>query len=151
MIEKIDFQDKGLVKRLYDLQREAYLVEAKLIDFYGIPPLRETLTEFMECGETFLGFFEGGTLAGAVSYTIDGPSLTICRMVVHPSHFRKGIAQRLLAAVETEQPDREVILVSTGKENLPAKNLYKKNQFRFLADSEVAPGVYISHFEKRKN
>jgi len=150
MIEKIDFQDSSLIKRLYVLQREAYLVEAKLINFYEIPPLKETLADFMECGETFIGFFEEDEIIGAVSYTANGQELTICRLAVHPQFFRRGIAQKLLAAVEEEYPDFDVIYVSTGKENIPAKKLYLKHRFRLTGDIEVAPGFYISKFEKKR-
>ncbi|WP_157950938.1 hypothetical protein [Peribacillus acanthi] len=38
--------------------------------------------------------------------------------------------------------------VSTGKDNAPAKSLYEKNGFRWLKDLEVAPGFFLSLFEK---
>ncbi|WP_042463926.1 GNAT family N-acetyltransferase [Neobacillus dielmonensis] len=150
MIQNIDWQDDSIVKRLYQLQREAYLVEARLINFYDIPPLQETLSEFRNCGESFIGFFEQGELAGAVSYTVDSQELTICRMVVDPNFFRKGIAQNLLAAVENVHPDSKVIYVSTGKDNIPAKSLYLKNGFKLTSDIEVAPNFYMSQFQKKK-
>jgi hypothetical protein len=82
MIKSIDFKDDRLVKELYELQRAAYLIEARLINFYDIPPLKETIDELTECDETFFGYFEENSLVGALSYTIDGQELTICRMMV---------------------------------------------------------------------
>lgn len=149
MIKKIDFQNKRLVVSLFELQRASYLVEANLIGFEEIPPLKESMEEFLNCAETFLGYFEGEELAGAVSYTIDGQELTICRMVVAPKHFRKGIAQKLLNAVESNIQGISFFKVSTGKDNDPAKNLYLKNGFQFKGDLEVAPNFFISNFEKR--
>lgn len=150
MIKEIDLQDRGLTKQLLELQRASYLVEAKLINFFEIPPLKESLEELIKCGETFLGYFEEKVLAGAISYTVEGDDLTICRMVVHPAHFRKGIAQKLLSEVENRNSQISVYKVSTGKDNPPAKNLYLKNGFIFVSDFEVVPGLYISNFEKRK-
>lgn len=150
MIKEIDLQDRGLTKQLLELQRASYLVEAKLINFFEIPPLKESLEELIECGETFLSYFEEKTLAGAISYSVDGDELTICRMVVHPAHFRKGIAQKLLSELESRNSQISVYKVSTGKDNPPAKNLYLKNGFIFVSDFEVVPGLYISNFEKRK-
>ncbi|MFF2450285.1 GNAT family N-acetyltransferase [Neobacillus sp. NPDC058068] len=150
MIKKLNLHNLNLVKELFELQRASYLVEAKLINFFEIPPLKESMEELMESGETFFGYFEGDELAGAISYTIDGTELAICRMVVHPNHFRKGIAQCLLAEVEKNNQQFTVLKVSTGKENSPAKNLYLKNGYKLVRDLEVVPGLVISNFEKRR-
>lgn len=149
MIKMIDLQNRHLSEELLALQKASYLVEAKLINFFEIPPLLETINDLSECEEAFIGYFEGGKLAGAISFTIDGDELTICRMVVHPDHFRKGIAQVLLNEVENSNRGLTVFKVSTGKENPPAKNLYLKNGFKLINDIEVVPGLYISNFEKR--
>ncbi|MFJ7727626.1 GNAT family N-acetyltransferase [Neobacillus sp. NPDC097160] len=151
MIKKLDLHNLSLVKELFELQTASYLVEAKLIDFFEIPPLKETMDELKECGESFFGFFEGEKLAAALSYTIDGEELTICRMVVHPKHFRKGIAQRLLEEVENNKKALRVFKVSTGKDNTPAKSLYLKNGYKLVGDLEVVPGLFISKFEKRRS
>ncbi len=149
MIKQIDFHDKAILQELFELQRVSYLIEAELIDFFEIPPLMESIDDFTKCGETFLGYFDKGELAGAISFTIEGSELTICRMVVHPNHFRKGIAQNLLKAILETHPEINIYIVSTGKENTPAKNLYLKNGFQLVCDMEVAPGLFISNFEKR--
>lgn len=148
MIKSIDFNDARLVRELYELQRAAYLVEAKLIHFYDIPPLNETIDELTECDETFFGYFEKNELAGALSFTIDEHELSVCRMIVHPNHFRKGIAQKLLHAVENRNKDISILKVATGKENLPARALYLKNGFHHLEDIEIVPGFFISNFIK---
>jgi GNAT superfamily N-acetyltransferase len=149
LIKKIDFQNISLLKKLFELQKASYLVEAELIQFFEIPPLRESFAEFQKCGEKFLGFFEVDELAGALSYTIDGYELTICRMVVNPNHFRKGIAQKLVKYVEETNKEQIVLKVSTGRDNNPAKSLYFKNGYQLVCDLEVAPGFYICNFEKR--
>lgn len=150
MIREIDLHNRHIACQLLELQRASYLVEAKLINFFEIPPLKESLEELIECGETFLCYFEEKTLTGAISYTVDGDELTICRMVVHPAHFRKGIAQKLLSEVGSRNTQISIYKVSTGKDNPPAKKLYLKNGFTFVSDIEVVPGLYISNFEKRK-
>jgi ribosomal protein S18 acetylase RimI-like enzyme len=149
LIEKINFQKINLVTKLYELQRTSYLIEAELIHFFDIPPLKESFDEFLKCGENFLGYFEKNELAGALSYTIDGEELTICRMIVHPDHFRKGIAQNLLHELEASNKECAVLKVSTGKENIPATRLYLKNGYQLVGELEVAPNFFISNFEKR--
>jgi len=151
MIKALDLHNPKILEQLFELQRTSYLIEAQLIDFYEIPPLKESIEELKVCGETFLGYFEGEYLAGAMSYTLEDRELTICRMVVHPSHFRKGIAQKLLKKMEEHHQEIPVLNVSTGKDNTPAKNLYLKNGFQYVSDFEVIPGVFISHFKKEKH
>ncbi|CAM5786266.1 MULTISPECIES: GNAT family N-acetyltransferase [Brevibacillus] len=148
MITKINFTETDTVQKLFDLQKAAYQVEAELINFFEIPPLKESFQEFQQCGEEFLGYFIDNKLAGAISYTIENEELTICRMVVHPAHFRKGIAQKLLVAMELQNANCSAFKVATGRENTPAKNLYEKNHYQWKRDVEVAPDVYISFFEK---
>ncbi|MGE7930179.1 GNAT family N-acetyltransferase [Lysinibacillus xylanilyticus] len=148
MIKIIDFQNIHTLTKLFELQRASYYVEAELIGFFDLPPLKETFEEFQHCGEIFLGYFEEDELAGALSFKIEREELTICRMVVHPNHFRKGIAQMLLNNLEENNQESTILKVSTGKENSPAKSLYLKNGYQFVRDLMVAPGVYISQFEK---
>jgi ribosomal protein S18 acetylase RimI-like enzyme len=150
MIRRIDFSNRVLIEQLFDLQRTSYLIEAELINFSDIPPLKETFDELLECREEFIGCFEGDELTGAISYTTEGEVLTICRMIVHPNHFRKGIAQKLLQTVEDVHNEYQQLTVSTGKDNTPAKNLYLKNGYKLIEDVEVTPNFFISNFEKRR-
>ncbi|OIK15584.1 GNAT family N-acetyltransferase [Bacillus sp. MUM 116] len=149
MIKTIDFHDNDLAKNLFELQRASYLIEAELINYHEIPPLKESLNELLESNETFLGYFEREELAGALSYEVDGNELTICRMVVHPNHFRKGIAQSLLSFLLEDKKEFQIFKVSTGRENTPAKNLYLKNGFQLVRDIEIVPGLIISLLEKK--
>ncbi|MEH7119574.1 GNAT family N-acetyltransferase [Neobacillus vireti] len=151
IIKALDLHHPKILEQLFELQRTSYLIEAQLIGFYEIPPLKETVEELKVCGETFLGYFDGEYLAGAISYTVEEHELTICRMVVHPSYFRKGIAQKLLIKMEEQNHAIPVLKVSTGKENSPAKNLYLKNGFKYVSDFEVMSGVLISHYKKEKH
>lgn len=134
-------------QQLFSLQKKAYAVEASLIGFDDIPPLIETFDQFIRCKETFIGFFIDDTIAGAISYEIENGQMEICRMVVHPDHFRKGIAQALLTQLQHTVP-WEKLSVSTGTLNMPARKLYEKNGFTHMKDVEVAPQFFISLYEK---
>ncbi|MDP4084379.1 MAG: GNAT family N-acetyltransferase [Bacillota bacterium] len=150
MIKQIDLSDILLVGELYQMQKASYLIEARLIGFFEIPPLKETIQELIDCNETFIGYFEKGELAGALSYIAKERELTICRMFVHPTHFRKGIARKLLVYLEEMSFDITTFIVSTGKDNVPAKSLYLEFGFQFIRDHEVVSGFFISFFEKNK-
>ncbi|MBT2679759.1 GNAT family N-acetyltransferase [Bacillus sp. ISL-35] len=129
-----------------DLQKKSYRIEADLIGTDEIPPLKETFEQLQNCGETFIGYFIEGVLAGAVSYKKSGEVLDIHRMMVHPDFFRRGIAGKLLAEVERQECHE--IIVSTGAANTPAIKLYEKLGFVRQGDSVVGNGLVIANFKK---
>lgn len=134
-------------QQLFSLQKKAYAVEAELIKYSGIPPLLETFDQFSRCQETFIVFFVDDVIAGAISYKDESGRVEICRMIVHPDHFRKGIANTLLTHLQKTVP-WEKLTVSTGALNQPARKLYEKNGFLHTKDVEVAPKFFISLYEK---
>ncbi|KJK49363.1 hypothetical protein UK23_14340 [Lentzea aerocolonigenes] len=139
----LDLSDDAVLHELWTVQRLAYAVEAELIGFDGIPPLHESLEELRNCGETFQGLYDEEGLAGAVSYQLDGSTVDICRLVVHPRAHRKGIASKLLDALPEGSQT-----VSTGTKNEPALRLYRKRGFAETGQELIAPGVTITHLAK---
>lgn len=147
MIVRLDLQDEQTVQKLWNMQQRAYRIEAEIIGTEDIPPLRESVEQLRACGETFYGYIEGGELAGAVSFLIEGDTLDIHRMIVDPIHFRKGIASQLLASVHEHGSSK--IIVATGSLNEPAVRLYGRHGFTLTDKKEVKPGLWLSFFEKR--
>ena len=139
----LDLSDDAVLHELWTVQRLAYAVEAEIIGFDGIPPLHESLECLRTCGEVFLGLYDEEGLAGAVSYQLDGSTVDICRLVVHPRAHRRGIASKLLDAL----PDGPQT-VSTGSKNEPALALYRKRGFVETGEREVAPGVSITDLSR---
>jgi ribosomal protein S18 acetylase RimI-like enzyme len=139
----LDLSDDTVLHELWTVQRLAYAVEAELIGFDGIPPLHESLEELRAAQETFLGLYDEEGLVGAVSYQLDGSTVDICRLVVHPRAHRRGIASKLLDALP-EGPQ----IVSTGTKTEPALRLYRKRGFVETGTHEVGPGVSITDLSK---
>ena len=59
------------------LQRASYRVEADLIGFEDLPPLRETPEELTAVQESFLGAYEGERLLGAIAFFRHRPGSTL--------------------------------------------------------------------------
>ncbi|MCM3142091.1 GNAT family N-acetyltransferase [Brevibacillus sp. MER 51] len=146
MIVRLELQNEKTVQKLWNMQQRAYRVEAEIIGTEDIPPLRESVEQLRTCGETFYGYMEEGELAGAVSFMIEGETLDIHRMIVDPTHFRKGIASQLLASVHEHGCNK--IVVATGSLNEPAVRLYERHGFTLRDQKEVKPGLWLSFFEK---
>jgi ribosomal protein S18 acetylase RimI-like enzyme len=146
---RLDLSDASTASQLLRLQREAYRVEAGLIGSDEIPPLRETLAELQACGETFVGAFVGGVLAGAISWRIDGETIDLHRLVVHPAHFREGLGVALVRAALAAEPEARRAIVQTGAANEPAIALYLRQGFVPAGEIEPVPGLRVARFTKR--
>ena len=151
MIEKIDITNPKLAEEVLSVQIPSYKVEAELINFYDIPPLRDSVSALQQCGETFYGCYLDGELNGVISIKVEVGLIDIHRLMVHPQHFRKGIAKRLLDFIQSVGEGNETLIVSTGSRNAPAIYFYEKNGFIKTGETKVMEGLSITSFEKKIN
>jgi len=148
-VRPLDLDDRATLDELIALQRASYRVEADLLGVDTLPALTETGWQLRAGGEAFLGAYDGERLVGAVSWRREGGLLDIHRLVVHPDAFRRGIASRLLDALEAGQADATRTIVATGATNAPARRLYERRGFRPY-DQRVTPGgVPVVTYERR--
>jgi ribosomal protein S18 acetylase RimI-like enzyme len=148
VIESIDIALQPVALRVLELQRVSYQIEADLIGFGSIPPLRESLEELQSSGEVFHGWFEDDKLLGFVAHKLEENVLDIHRVAVHPDGFRRGIARQLLEFVLKLERGAMRAIVQTGSLNLPACKLYLSFGFEILEQKEVAPGLELTLFSK---
>lgn len=148
MIKKIDITKPSLAKEVLKIQIPSYMVEAELIGFDEIPPLKDTVETLQRCEEIFYGFYINEQLSGVISIKVENGVMDIHRLFVHPKYFRKGIAKMLLDFVQTNETGFETIIVTTGSNNVPAINFYKKNGFSKEKEIKVAEGLSITLFKK---
>jgi GNAT superfamily N-acetyltransferase len=147
-IRTLDLGDRDTVDAIVALQRASYRIEADLLGARTLPALTETARELRSCGEDFLGAYEGERLVGAVSWKREGPLLDIHRMVVHPDRFRRGIAGRLLAALDEHEPGVERTVVATGAANPPARRLYERHGFAPVEERVASGSIGIVIYER---
>jgi len=148
MIRLLDLNEIEIVRDILALQKASYIIEAELINFYEIPPLKDTFETIKECDEIFFGYYINESLAGIISYKISEKVLDIHRVAIHPRFFRRGVAGKLIAFIENLQRDISKIEVCTGKKNTPAINLYLKNGYKEVKDIEIGEGIYLTMFNK---
>lgn len=148
MIKRLNILDDKTAEQIVELQKKSYVIEAQLIGFYGIPPLKDTVEDVKRCDEIFYGYYADDVPAGLVSYKVEEGVLDICRVAVHPEYFRRGIARQMVEFILDDNKGIRKIIVSTGLKNQPAVSLYLKLGFEKVREVEVAKGVYIACFEK---
>jgi ribosomal protein S18 acetylase RimI-like enzyme len=148
VITPLDLTDRTLAGRLLAIQHAAYAVEAELIGFDGIPPLQEDLAGLMQSTEHWLGRYDGSTLVGAVAYEFpDDDTVEISRLIVDPTHARRGHGRALLDHLDQLEA-RPTSIVSTGSANTPAVSLYKSRGYVETGRTTIAPGTQITHFRR---
>lgn len=148
MIKKIDITNPGIAKEVLNIQLASYKVEAEIIGFYDLPPLKDTVETLQQCMETFFGFYINEELCGVISVKKEKGVIDIHRLMVHPNHFRKGIAKKLLDFIESDHDGFETMIVSTGTKNTPAVTFYLKNGFSILEETRITEHLSITSFKK---
>ncbi|MFB0635020.1 GNAT family N-acetyltransferase [Bacillus rugosus] len=146
MIEYLQHTEEITAREIIAVQQPAYIKEAELIGFDGIPALQEKPKDIQASHEQFAGYRKEGKLIGVISYEKNMHHLTICRLVVHPDGFRKGIGRALLQFVIDQNEDAEKIEVVTAEENTPAVSLYAKAGFQKAETIKAAEGLLLSVF-----
>ena len=152
-IEQLDIRDEITASQIWRLQHAAYAVEANLTGFLNLPPLMDTIESIRNCGEIFYGVRSDendplSDIIAAIAYETEDERATICRMMVHPDYFRRGIARLLITHVEALVPHVKEIIVSTGSKNEPAVRLYESMGFRFTREWMPVLGLRVSEFHK---
>ena len=148
MIKKIDISYRKNAENVLNIQIPSYKVEAEIIGSYEIPPLKDTVDTLQKCREFFFGYYLNEELCGVVSIKEEDAEVDIHRLIVHPTHFRKGIAQKLLNFLVSHSKV-DIIKVATGSKNTPAVRFYEKNGFEKVKEVTVNKKISLTYFEKK--
>jgi GNAT superfamily N-acetyltransferase len=148
-IRALDLRDPGTLDAVVALQRVSYRIEAELLGARTLPALTESPRRLRATGELFLGAYEDERLVGAIAWKRSGRLVDIHRLVVHPDRFRRGIAGRLLDALDATEPDAGRTIVATGAANAPARRLYERHGFVPVEERLASGGIPILTYERR--
>ncbi len=125
-------------------------MEADLTGYPDHPYLKQGFQVIQNSSEIFFGFQIKNYQVGVISFEKEDPaSLTICRLIVKPSHFKKGLTGKLIKAVEECEPGIRYIYVETGKENPPAIRRYQKSGYSLIDEFKTPDGLAIVRFQKK--
>ncbi|MFC4024694.1 GNAT family N-acetyltransferase [Oceanobacillus longus] len=148
MIKKIDISNRKNAEQVFNIVIPSYMVEAEIIGSYEIPPLKDTIDNLQQCGENFFGYYLEDELCGAIAIKVENDEIDIHSLIVHPKHFKKGIAQMLLDYIESKFVVG-TIKVGTASKNIPAVSFYKKNGFQKIKEVIISEQLCLTSFEKK--
>jgi ribosomal protein S18 acetylase RimI-like enzyme len=83
-----------------------------------------------------------------LAYEFEGGFIIISKMMVHPDHFKKGIASKLIDYLFRIYSHAWRVKVSTGAKNYPAIRLYQKHGFVKTGERKIDNALTLFTFEK---
>jgi len=134
-------------KAIHELQKLSYQVEAELIDYNDLPPLKESIAHIQKSNEVFFGWKVGEELVGVLSYEETENILIICRLIVHPAKFQLGIASNLISSLLEKRS--KPVHVHTAAKNTPAVRLYQKWGFEITKTFATEDGLLLVQLETK--
>ena len=144
-----DAETKDL-KEILDLQYLAYQSEAKLLNNWSIPPLKQTLSEVLEeyhTGKILKAVKENDRIIGSVRGYCENGTLHIGKLMVHPEHQGQGIGTQLLGELERRYPGyRYELFTSSGSEKNIA--LYQRLGYRIFDRRQITKELMFVYLEK---
>lgn len=142
--------DRDDLSAILDLQHLAYQSEAKLLNDFTIPPLRETLDDVwrqFRDGIILKAVTPSGEIVGSVRGIVKGGTLHIGKLIVHPDHQGKGLGGMLLREIEKYYPLLRYELFTSTKSTRNI-SLYEKNGYVQYSTKALTPEVQLVYLEK---
>lgn len=147
MIKELDNSIDAVSREIREVFQASYAVEAKLLQAVDFPPLKRTISDFLKSTSQFFGYWKDFELVAVLEVKGETVATHIQSLVVHPSYFRLGIAQKMLSYIFSNF-DSPMFTVETGIDNDPAVSLYEKNGFVEVRQWETEHGIRKVRFTK---
>lgn len=132
------------------MQYLAYQSEAKLLNNYDIPPLKQTLKEMEK--EFYNGMFlkfinNNNIIIGSVrAHKKDGTSY-IGKLIVHPNYQKRGIGTKLLQEIEKLCVSKRYELFTSSK-SLKNIKFYEKAGYKIFKEQKINENLKFIYLEK---
>ena len=137
------------LQAILQLQYRAYESEARLLNNWNIPPLKQTLAEVEAEWDkgVILKAVEDGKLLGSVrAWEMDG-TVYVGKLMVEPEFQGRGIGTKLLLEVEKVLPEKRYELFTSTQS---ARNiaLYQRCGYRIFTEKQVNEHLRFVYLEK---
>ena len=148
MISKINNKVNKIAEEIRAIFQVSYTVEAKMLKAVDFPPLKRTVSQFLESDSEFYAYYLTRNIAGVIEIDNDQNITHIQSLVVDPKYFRKGIGRKLVQfTLDTYRS--KLFTVETGIDNQPAIKLYTSFGFQELKQWDTNHRIRKVRFEKR--
>lgn len=138
---------------ILELQYLAYQSEAKLLNNFSIPPLKQTYDDLVR--EYNKGVFlkaanENGAIIGSVRAYMENDTVYISKLIVHPEKQGQGIGTTLLLTIENELPALKYELYTSDK-SIRNIRLYERLGYVRYRDEKINDNLTLVYLMKCTN
>ena len=148
MIIKINNKSNKIAKEIRDIFQASYAIEAEMLKAIDFPPLKRTISQFLNSNSEFYAYYLNQNIAGVIEIENNQDLTHIQSLVVYPKYFRNGIGRKLVQFT-LDNYKTKIFTVETGIDNHPAIKLYKSFGFQEQKQWDTNHGVRKVRFEKR--
>jgi len=148
MITKINNKENNLSEEIRAIFQVSYAVEAKMLKAVDFPPLKRTVSQFLNSNSEFYAYYLIEGIAGVIEIESDKDLTHIQSLVVYPKYFRSGIGRKLVQFT-LDNYKAKIFTVETGIDNHPAIKLYKSLGFQEQEQWDTNHRVRKVRFEKK--
>ena len=147
MIIKINNKENKISEEIQAIFQVSYAVEAEMLKAVDFPPLKRTVSEFLNSNSEFYAYYLIKNIAGVIEIENHKNLTHIQSLVVYPKYFRKGIGRKLVQFV-LDTYKSIIFTVETGVDNHPAIQLYTSLGFEEQDQWNTNHGVRKVRFKK---
>ena len=148
MITKINNKENKIAEEIRAIFQVSYTVEAKMLKAVDFPPLKRTVSQFLNSDSEFYAYYLIKNIAGVIEIENHEDLTHIQSLVVYPKYFRSGIGSKLVQFI-LDNYKSKIFTVETGIDNHPAIKLYKSFGFQEQEQWDTNHGIRKVRFEKR--
>ena len=148
MIIKINNKENKIAEEIRAIFQVSYTVEADILKAVDFPPLKRTVSQFLNSNSEFYAYYLIKNIAGVIEIENHEDLTHIQSLVVYPKYFRSGIGSKLVQFI-LDNYKAKVFTVETGIDNHPAIKLYKSFGFQEQEQWDTDHGIRKVRFEKR--
>ncbi len=147
-ILKADIND---CEEIINVQKAAFLGQAKIYNDYNLPPLLQTVEDFKKEFNNFviLKATEGNRITGSIRAHEKDKTCFISRLIVHPDYQNKGLGAKLLIGMENIFKEKHITTFKlfTGEKSKRNLYLYQKHGYK-ITKKEQMGNINIVFMEK---
>jgi ribosomal protein S18 acetylase RimI-like enzyme len=147
MIIKIDNKKNEIAYEIRRIFQASYVIEAKMLKAIDFPPLKRTISQFINSNSKFYAYYMKQNIAGLIEINSNKSVTHIQSLVVYPKYFRQGIGRELVMFVLDTYTSVN-FTVETGLDNYPAIKLYISLGFKEQGQWDTDHGVRKVRFKK---
>ena len=148
MISKINNKETKIAEEIRAIFQASYTVEAEMLKAVDFPPLKRTVSQFLNSNSEFYAYYLIKNIAGVIEIENNENLTHIQSLVVYPKYFRNGIGSKLVQFI-LDNYKAKIFTVETGIDNHPAIKLYKSFGFQEQEQWDTNHGVRKVRFKKR--